>query len=54
MRLKVYGRHLKFKFPNKYLNGCERLEVLERNTDDPLSSLTVCKSSLTLKESPNR
>ena len=35
----VRGSHLTYKVASKYLNVRKRVEVVDRNKDDPLSSL---------------
>ena len=37
--LKVRGSHLTYKVASKYLNVRKRVEVVDKNKDDPLSSL---------------
>ena len=41
MRLKICVSHLTWKVANKCLNVCERVEVEERNRNDPLPSPAV-------------
>ena len=41
MQLKICVSHLTWKVANKCLNVCERVEVEERNRNDPLPSPAV-------------
>ena len=41
LRLKIKNIHLSYKTPNKCLNVCEKMEMVQRNKYCPFSSPTV-------------
>ena len=54
MRLKICVSHLTWKVANKCLNVCERVEVEERNRNDPLPSPAVMCIVSVRGENPHR